>query len=122
MMKNGATDIGLAILSIGTTMSVWSAISPSWATYRSFFSRTPEERKTAITTIFLAGGASLLMNGGLWLVFRRTLPVIAGVASTAALLGMSLFAVMSPPPQQSTMQEKREEQLKTTASPVLTLA
>jgi len=112
-MKNGGTDIGLSILSIGTTMSVWSAISPSWATYRSFFSRTPEERSTAMTTMLIAGGASLLMNAGMWIVFGRALPVVAGALSTVALFGMSYYAITRDPLQQSTMQEKREAQINT---------
>ncbi len=64
-----------------------------------------------MTTMLLAGGASILMNGGLWLVFRRTLPVVAGIVSTVALFGMSWLAITSKPLEQSTMQEKREEQI-----------
>lgn len=115
-LKNGTTDIGLSILSIGTTMSVWSAISPSFFTYRAFASKTEEERASARTTMFLAGGASLLMSAGVFLVFRRTLPAVAGVVSTAALFALSWMAVHGSAPGPSTMEEKRQQQIQQRAT------
>lgn len=108
---NGTTDVGLSILSIGTTMGTWSAIAPSFASFRSFFSTTPQEQETARTTIYLAGGASLLMNAGIYLVFRRTTPAIVGAIATLGLFGLSWYAIHAAPPVQSTMQAKRAEQL-----------
>jgi hypothetical protein len=112
VLSNGATDIGLSILSVTATMSVWSAISPSFFTYRSFASQTEQERQTARTTMLLAGGASIASNIGMYLVFKRLTPSIIGVLATAALFALSWGAVHSdPPPAPSVMQQKRDQQL-----------
>jgi hypothetical protein len=108
---NGATDIGLSLMSATTIFSVWSAISPSYATYKSFFSRTPEERSIALQTLLLSLGASTLSSLGIYLVFKRIIPAIAGQVSALGLFGLGMYAINSTPPAASTMEQKRVDQL-----------
>jgi hypothetical protein len=111
---NGLADIGLSLMSATTIFSVHSAISPSYATYRSFFSRTPEERAIARETLFISLGACTLSALGVYLVFGRVIPAIAGEVSALGLFALGMYAVGTPPPGVSTMDQKRQDQLNQT--------
>lgn len=108
---NGIADIGLSLMAATTIFSVHSAISPSYATYRSFFSRTPEERAIARETLFISLGACTLSSLGVYLVFGRLVPAIAGEISALGLFALGMYAVNTVPPGSSTMDQKRQEQL-----------
>lgn len=108
---NGIADIGLSLMAATTIFSVHSAISPSYATYRSFFSRTPEERAIARETLFISLGACTLSALGVYLVFGRMVPAIAGEISALGLFALGMYAVNTTPPGSSTMDQKRQEQL-----------
>lgn len=108
---NGGTDVGLSLMAIMSVAGVHSSLSPSLATFSSFFSRTAEERAIALRTLLISLGASTLTSLGILLVFKRWTPAIAGEAAALALFGLGMQAVHSAPPVVSTMQEKREEQV-----------
>jgi hypothetical protein len=108
---NGGTDLGLSLMAVMSVAGIHSAISPSLATFSSFFSRTPEEQAIADRTLLISLGASTLTALGILLVFKRWTPAIVGQAAGAVLFGLGMHSVHSPPPSVSTMEEKRQEQV-----------
>jgi hypothetical protein len=116
--ESGIADIGLSLMSATTIFSVHSAISPSYATYKSFFSRTPEERTIARETLFISLGACSLSALGVYLVFGRIIPAIAGEISALGLFALGMYAISTPPAGASTMDQKRQDQLNAQPAPL----
>lgn len=110
-VKNGLEDIGLSLMAATTIFSVHASISPSYATFRSFFSRTPEEQAIARETLFLSLGASTLSSVGIYMVFKRWIPAIAAQIAGVGLFALGMYAIYAPPPSASTMEQKRVDQL-----------
>jgi len=108
---NGGTDLGLSLMAIMSVAGIHSAISPSLATFSSFFSRTEQEQAIAQRTLLISLGASALTSLGILLVFKRWTPALVGLAAGFGLFGLGMHAVYSDPPTVSTMEEKRAEQI-----------
>jgi hypothetical protein len=110
--SNGVADLGLSLMSITSIFSVHASISPSFATFRSFFSKTPEERAIATQTLLLSLGASTVSSLGIYLVFKRWVPAIAAEIAGVGLFALGMYAVHAPAPATpSTMDVRRQEQL-----------
>lgn len=118
---NGGTDLGLSLMAIMSVAGIHSAISPSLATFSSFFSRTEQEQAIARRTLLISLGASALTSLGILLVFKRWTPALVGLAAGFGLFGLGMHAVYSEPPSVSTMEEKRAEQIEEEASSELPL-
>lgn len=108
---NGATDLGLSLMAVMSVAGIHSAISPSLATFSSFFSRTPQEQAIARRTLLISLGASALTSAGILLVFKRWTPALVGMAAGLGLFALGMHAAHSEPPAVSTMEEKRTEQI-----------
>lgn len=116
---NGGTDIGLSLMAVMSIAGVHSSLSPSLATYQSFFSRTPQERAIADRTLWISLGASTLTAFGILLVFKRWTPAIIGEVAALGLFALGMHAVHSEPPTVSTMEQKRIEQVSEQAQPAI---
>lgn len=116
--QSGIEDIGLSLMAATTIFSVHSAISPSYATYKSFFSRTPEERTIAKETLYISLGACTLSALGVYIVFGRLIPAIAGEISALGLFALGMYAINTPPAGASTMDQKRQDQLQSQPVPL----
>lgn len=109
---DSASDLGLSLLAITSIFSVHASISPSYATFSSFFSKTPEERAIARETLYLSLGASTLSSLGIYLVFGRLIPAIAAELAGVGLFALGMYAVhKNAPTTPSTMDLRRQEQL-----------
>jgi len=89
---NGATEAGLSIISALSVAGVWSAVNPSYFSFRAFVS-DPEKRSYAITGMWIGLGLSGLAALGIGLVFKRPLPAIVAGATGVLLFGISMTAV-----------------------------
>lgn len=87
--------LGLSILSALSVAGIWSAINPSYFTFRSFASK-PEAKAIAKEGIWIGLGASTAASLGVWLVFKRLTPAIVSQAVALTLFGISMYAVNAP--------------------------
>lgn len=113
---NGSTDLGLSLMAVMSVAGIHSAISPSLATFSSFFSTTPQEQAIARRTLYISLGASAMTALGILLVFQRWTPALVGMAAGLGLFGLGMHAVHSKPPTVSTMEDRREQQVTAQAS------
>jgi hypothetical protein len=109
--KDTVEDLGLSLMSITSIFSVHASISPSFATFASFFSQTPQEQAIARQTLYLSLGASTLSALGIYIVFRRWIPAIAAELAGVGLFALGMYAVHNTPPSTSTMNAMRQQQL-----------
>lgn len=109
--KDTVEDLGLSLMSITSIFSVHASISPSFATFASFFSQTPQEQAIARQTLYLSLGASTLSALGIFIVFRRWIPAIAAELAGVGLFALGMYAVHNTPPSTSTMNAIRQQQL-----------
>lgn len=122
--KNGVADLGLSLMAITSIFSVHASISPSYATFSSFFSQTPREQAIARETLYLSLAASTLSSLGIYLVFKRWIPAVAAEIAGVGLFALGMYAVHNTPPQAepSAMAQQRQQQLQTQGAQATTTA
>jgi hypothetical protein len=114
--KDTVEDLGLSLMAITSIFSVHASISPSYATFSSFFSKTPEEQAIARETLYLSLGASTLSALGIYFVFKKWIPAVAAEIAGIGLFALGMYAVHKTPPATSTMDVLRQQQLQNQAA------
>lgn len=94
--QDGASqDLGIAVLSALSVAGIWSAINPSYFTFRAFASK-PEARERAKEGIWIGLAAGTLLSGAIWFAFKDSLAAILSEVTTLGLFGLSMYAVNQP--------------------------
>jgi len=102
---NGASELGLAVLSALSIAGIHSAINPSFFTLKAF-ARKPEERANAIQGLWIGLGLGTAASVAIYAVFRRLVPAIISEAAALALFGIGMAAVKSNGVEEPTMAPK----------------
>jgi hypothetical protein len=102
---NGASELGLAVLSALSIAGIHSAINPSFFTLKAF-AKKPEERANAIQGLWIGLGLGTAASVAIYAVFRRLIPAIISEASALALFGIGMAAVKSNGVEEPTMAPK----------------
>jgi hypothetical protein len=89
-------ELGIAVLSALSVAGIWSAINPSYFTFRAFASK-PEARARAKEGIWIGLAAGTLLSGAIWFAFKDSLAAILSEVTTLGLFGLSMYAVDSTP-------------------------
>jgi hypothetical protein len=89
---SGAETAGLSIMAAMSVAGIWSALSPSYFTY-SVFAKSEKEKAIGQKTLFVSAGAGLITSLGIYLVFGKLIPAIAGVLTTVGLFAMGQHAL-----------------------------
>ena len=109
--KNGGSEeLGIAVLSALSVAGIWSAINPSYFTFRAFASK-PEARARAREGIWIGLAAGTLLSGAIWFAFKDSLAAILSEVTTLGLFGLSMYAVASPPTDEiPAIQDQNQQQ------------
>lgn len=88
----GAETAGLSIMAAMSVAGIWSALSPSWFTL-SCFSKSEKEKAIGQKTLMISGAAGLVTSAGIYLVFGKLIPALAGALTTASLFVLGQYAL-----------------------------